>query len=638
MAERLRNTDIWGIDQSYKDGRDEWHQVSEETKQQLRKAMRTDGATKPADPGLKIVDQGQTIPLQNETELKLEDGTLLRVARQLPTDLPLGYHTLRDVRSEAETSLIVVPEKCFLEENFRIWGWALQLYSLRSRHSWGMGDFADLRAFSKFVVDDLGAGIIMTNPMNAAAPGTPQQASPYSPTSRIYRNLLYLRVHDVPGAREVAADFEVFEKQGAALNALPVIDRDAIYKLKSDALGRIWQSTREHVDLAAYEKQEGPQLDRFAAYCVLAERYGQNWREWPSQFRRPDSPASQQLLRDDSDRIRFYKWVQFSLEQQFAKVCTRPVLMQDLPIGVDPAGADAWAWQDIFAQNVSVGAPPDIFNTQGQDWGLQPFIPYKLRMANYEPFIKTVRANMRHSTGLRIDHVMGLFRLFWIPVGAEKRSGTYVRYRYEELLALLALESVRAGAFVVGEDLGTVEDGVREALAARGVLSYKVMWFEEEPPATYQTNALAAITTHDLPTVAGLWTGADLAEQQALGLKPNVEGTKESRENLKRIAGLTEESPIEDVVLHAYKALAKAPSVVIIAALEDALKLEKRPNLPGTLPDKRANWSMPLPESLDELQHDPYMRKLAEVIRTTRATGEPAENASIAGASNMNKK
>ena len=214
--------------------------------------------------------------------------------------------------------------------------------------------------------------------------------------------------------------------------------------------------------------------------------------------------------------------------------------------------------------------------------------------------------------------MIGLFRLFWIPTGAEKQSGTYVRYRHDELLAILALESVRARAFVVGEDLGTVEEGVREALAGRGVLSYKVMWFEKDPPETYPYGALAAITTHDLPTIAGLWTGADLREQQQMGLEPNVEGTKESRESLKRIARVNEDTPLTDVIIRAHEALAKAPSAVVIAGMEDALAVEQRPNLPGTLCDRRANWSMPLPKSLEEIQKDSFVDRFAAAIKAAR--------------------
>lgn len=582
--------------------------------------MGTEGKTRPADPGLTVINRGEPLPLEREAELTLEDGTVVRVKNDLPPDLPLGYHSLRPLRSRSTpVRLIVAPAKCFLRENFRTWGWALQLYSLRSAASWGMGDFSDLREFCRWSTSEHGAGVVMTNPLNAAAPGVPQQASPYSPTSRIYRNPLYLRVTEVEGAREHLANLEDFERRGEALNREPLIDRDRIYRLKMEALNALWPHVRERTEFHDYEQQEGEQLKLFATYCALAEKHGANWREWPDEYRRPSETAVSAFSDEQADRIRFHQWIQYRLDRQLAAACTRPVIMQDLPIGVDPAGADAWAWQEIFAQGASVGAPPDRFNTQGQDWGLQPFVPHKLRAAHYEPFVKILRAAMRHSTGLRIDHVMGLFRLYWIPCGAEKRHGTYVRYQADEMLAILALESVRAGAFVVGEDLGTVEEGVREALGDRGVLSYKVMWFEKEAPEKYSQQALAAITTHDLPTIAGLWTGADLREQQERGLQPNVEGTRESRAELKRLTASDEDTPLTDVILRAHEALAKAPSAVIIAGMEDALAIERRPNLPGTLSDQRPNWSMPLPKLLEEIERDPIVDRMAKGIASARS-------------------
>ncbi len=624
---KLRQTDPWGIDQSYQDGREKWHDVSEETKQKLVKAMNTGGAAQPPEPNLKIITQGKNTPLDSSAELILEDNTVLKIVDQIPPDVSLGYHTLR-FRSGEETRLIVVPPRCFLPEEFHIWGWALQLYSLRSSKSWGIGDFADFRRFSNWAADKFGSEIVMTNPLDAAGPGIPQQASPYSPTSRIYRNLLFLRISEIDGTTEYASNLGQFNREGAALNQEPLIDRDRIYQLKFKALDAIWQKARQHVDFSQYEKQQGEPLERFAVYCVLAEKHGANWRKWPQEFSRPDSEAVKRVSAAEADRVRFHKWIQWLLEQQLSRACDRrPVLMQDLPIGVDPSGADAWALQDLFAQGVSVGAPPDIFNTQGQDWGLQPFIPYKLRNAGYEPFVRIIRANMSHSAALRIDHVMGLFRLFWIPEGAERVNGTYVHYRPEEMLAILALESARAKAFVVGEDLGTVEEGVREAMADRGVLSYKVMWFEKDHPRTYIPNALAAVTTHDLPTVAGLWSGADLKEQQERNLNPNVKGIEESRESLRQLTKAEENTPISEIVLNAYEALAEAPSAVVIVAMEDALLMEKRPNLPGTLSEQRPNWAMPLAKSLEQIEEDPFIQKLAgriNKVRSENLSGQPA--------------
>ncbi|HVW37287.1 MAG TPA: 4-alpha-glucanotransferase, partial [Pirellulales bacterium] len=228
---------------------------------------------------------------------------------------------------------------------------------------------------------------------------------------------------------------------------------------------------------------------------------------------------------------------QWLLDEQLARAASELPFVQDLPIGIDPGGADAWVWQDVLASGCSVGAPPDMLNTQGQDWGLPPFIPHKLRSAGYRPFIETIRATLRHSAGLRIDHVMGLFRLYWIPQGFGADRGAFVRYQADELLAIVALESQRAGAFVVGEDLGTVEPGVREAMTEHGMLSYRVLWMEDEPPEEYPELAMVAVTTHDLPTIAGILSGSDLAAQRSLGLAPNEAAMRRLREKLDEFAG-----------------------------------------------------------------------------------------------------
>jgi 4-alpha-glucanotransferase len=279
------------------------------------------------------------------------------------------------------------------------------------------------------------------------------------------------------------------------------------------------------------------------------------------------------------------------LDEQLASTASLPVV-HDLAVGFDPGGADAWAWQDLLALDARIGAPPDDFNPGGQDWGLPPFVPWKLRAARYEPFIQTLRACFRHAGGLRIDHVMGLFRLFWLP--ADGGAGGYVRYRADELLDLVALESHRAGAFVVGEDLGTVEDSVRAELHARGVLSYRLKWFESGPPSTYPRHALAAVTTHDLPTIAGVYTGAD---QQADELRDRV------------APGDT----VDGAVVQTYRDLAAAPSQLLIATLEDAFAVTERPNQPGTVTD--TNWSLALPEPIETLEDSPLAIDIAEALR-----------------------
>jgi 4-alpha-glucanotransferase len=297
-------------------------------------------------------------------------------------------------------------------------------------------------------------------------------------------------------------------------------------------------------------------------------------------------------------------------------------IVQDLAIGCDPAGADAWLWQDAFALGMRVGAPPDEFNTLGQDWGLPPFDPWRLRAAAYEPFIQTLRAGFRHGGGLRADHVMGWFRLFWIPEGAGPGEGTYVNYPHRELFDIVALESHRARAYVVGEDLGTIEDWMRAELAERDVLSYRLLWFEPGPPSTYPERALAAVTTHDLPTVAGMWSGADLEEQQELGLEPNVEGTNAIHHRLQEWLGLADEAPVDDVIVGAYRLLGQAPSWLVTGTLEDALAVEQRTNVPGTT-DERPNWRLALPEYVEELVEDPLVLQVADALRENRSGTSP---------------
>src|SRR5690242_6109819 len=251
-----KTTDSWGIDPGYEDANGKWRHVAPEIKRQLKAAMGTEGKTRPADAGLQILNQGETLPLDREAEVTLEDGTVLRAAKELPPDLPIGYHTLRALRSRGERKrLIVAPPKCFFRENFRTWGWALQLYSLRSTGSWGIGDFADLRSFCRWTANEHGAGIIMTNPLNAAAPGIPQQASPYSPTSRIYRNPLYLRIEEIDGAREYLSNLEDLARRGEDLNGQSLINRDPIYELKLDALTALWPYVRDRVDFESYVQQ-----------------------------------------------------------------------------------------------------------------------------------------------------------------------------------------------------------------------------------------------------------------------------------------------------------------------------------------------------------------------------------------------
>ena len=561
--------------------------------------------------------QGAPFPaIAGPAELRLEDGTSLGVDRGWPPDLPLGYHEILPLDGGRPTRLIVAPSRCHMPEGLRTWGWAVQLYALRSRESWGMGDLGDLGRLAEWSVRTVGAGAIVLNPLHAALPLVPQEPSPYFPSSRRYRNPLYLRVEDVPGAAEAGLPVGRLAAEGRALNAERRIDRDAVLRLKMSALGDLWARTSPGPGgFARYRAQQGRGLEEFAIFCTLAEHHGSGWRRWPTEHRHPESPAVARFASEHVERVAFHAWLQWLLDEQLDRAGRVLRLVTDLAIGFDGEGADAWAWQDLLAHGVTVGAPPDDFALDGQDWGLPPFVPHRLRSAGYRPFIETVRAGLRHAGGMRIDHVMGLFRLYWVPGGATPRDGAYVRYPTNDLLAILALESERAGALVIGEDLGTVEPGVRERLLAERILSTRVVWFESTAPATYPRLSLAAVTTHDLPTVRGLWTGSDLREQAAVGVRSNVEGTEALRTQLRTLTGLADDASFDDVALAIHRRLAEAPSVLIAATLDDALGVAERPNLPGTKADRRPNWALALPEVLEQIETDPRVRAVGEALR-----------------------
>ena len=613
-----RQTNSWGIDLNYEDAFGKWHDATEETVQAVLHAMGADDAAaeSPKDDPVQVVRQGEARALPKPASITLENGGTVEAARTLPAGLPAGYHFLQFADRGKPQRLIVTPGQCFLPNNLRTWGWAVQLYAARSRASWGIGDFGDLESLAQWSAGKLGSGMMLLNPLSAACPIEPQQTSPYYPSSRRFFNPLWIRVEWIPGAREHGgAGIEKAANAGHELNRTRLIDRDQVFDLKMQAFELLWEHFAGDGAFTGFCREHGADLDRYATFCALAEHHNSGWHSWPRELQHPGTAEVARFAAANSRRVEFHKWLQWLFDRQLARCAGHLSIMQDLPIGVDPDGADAWAWQDIFAKGAAVGAPPDEFNTQGQNWGLPPFVPHKLRAAGYEPFIQTIRAAFRNGGGLRIDHVMGLFRLFWIPQGMAAKHGTYVRYNADEMLSIVALESARAKAYVVGEDLGTVEKEAREKLASYNVMSYRLLWFEKEAPSTYPQEALAAITTHDLPTVTGLWTGSDLARQHELELNPNEESTTEIHERLTRVARLTPETPIEDVIARSYQVLAQAPCRILTAALDDAAAVAERPNVPATMSDKNPNWSIALPAPIEDLMKEKLPAQIAAALR-----------------------
>jgi 4-alpha-glucanotransferase len=616
------STDRFGITDRYHDAQGKEHVTTDETRAALKAAM---GVTADADDGtpgtrdddVRVLAPGGDRSLSSPVEILLEDGSSRAAEHELPNvdDLPLGYHRMR-ARDGRETQLIVAPAACHLPDDLRTWGWAAQLYAARSRASWGMGDLADLARLGRWT-RGLGAGVLMVNPLSAPTPVPLVEPSPYYPSSRRFRNPLYLRVEDVPGFAALGADGERLANAGRALDHDRRIDRDAVFRLKMEALQKLFDASggARTDSLEAYWRAQGAALTDFATYCALAERHGKDWRRWPADVRRPDAPGTRAFREANDARVRFHAWLQSLIDAQLATAAKEIAIVNDLPIGIDVAGADAWCWQELMADGVSVGAPPDEFSASGQDWGLTPFVPHRLRAAGYRPFIETIRAQLAHAGGLRIDHVMGLFRLFWIPRagGQGAKGGAYVRTRADELLAICAVESVRAKAFIVGEDLGTVEEGVRERLAAQKMLSYRLLYFEPGAPKTFPELALSSVTTHDLATIAGLWSGSDVADQKRIGVAPNEAGMKSLRDKLAKLDGLDEDAPVEEVIVKTHAALAEAPSRVLLATLDDALAVPERPNMPGTVAEW-PNWSLALPKTLEEIETADLPKKVAAAL------------------------
>lgn len=493
----------------------------------------------------------------------------------------------------------------------RTWGWMAQLYGVRSAASWGHGDFADLARLAADSAAD-GAGFVLVNPLHAVRPGLPQEPSPYFPASRRFLNPLYLAVEELPEVALLDADTRqevlALGTEARVLNDASLIDRDAIYRAKDRALRLLFAVRRRGLD--DYRAQQGKPLEDFATWCALAARYDGPYQQWPADVRHPHAPGVDSARRELHDDVTYHAWLQWLCAEQLAEAQRHardaglPVgLLLDLAVGVDPGGADAWAQQDDLARGFTIGAPPDVFNTEGQDWRLPPWLPHRAPA----PFRDLVRATVAHAGGLRVDHAMGLFRLWWVPEGGSPADGTYVRYPAEHLLTILAEECAAAGAVAVAEDLGTVEPGVSETLRARGLLTSAVLWFD---PAAFVTQAFASVTTHDLPTALGFWTDD----------RPEIADADRAR--IRRLLGDAGDDP-EDLVVAMHSYVAALPPLLAAVALGDAVGDPRQPNLPGR-DDTYPSWKLPLPVRLDDLASHDLLRRVVTAVRTARSRGRAA--------------
>lgn len=642
---------------------------------------------------LSVNDAGPCVPLRAPRgsraalALYLEDGTAhrwdLSVEEspqhvRLPVPLPAGYHDLEAVvtlpdgsERRAAGRVIVTPDRAWLppvlEQGGRAAGLAISLYGVRSSRNWGAGDFTDLAAIVEWAAHELGAGFIALNPLHAIHNRQPYNTSPYLPLSVFHRNFLYLDVEAVedlllcPAARALVAS-PAFQAELAALRAAEFVEYERVARLKKGVLKLLfrrfwreeWQRDTERARrFRRWMAAQGELLDQFAVFCALDETLHRRdrsvwvWTQWEPAFQNPDSAEVRRFAHEHFRLVLFYKYVQWQIDLQLEKVqrlalrLGMPVgLYHDLALATDRCGADLWAHRRFFIKGCRVGSPPDDFAPGGQDWSFPPPNSEAHREDGYRLFTETIRRNARHGGALRIDHVMRLWRLFWIPDGMPPSAGTYVNERWEDLVRILALESVRGRFLVVGEDLGTVPDGLREAMERFGMLSYRLFYFEKGPDglprpcAEYPRTALVSSTTHDLPTLAGFWAGRDIEVRREAGILNDHAQYEQQRrqrteEKLRMIEALVRDGflpadfPREAALwseltgeLHnaIIGYLMMTPAMLMLLNQEDLTKETEQQNLPGTTWEY-PNWRRKMLYTAEELRTSPKVRDFARMMR-----------------------
>ena len=606
------------------------------------------------------------------------DGALVGEATYaLPEGLPLGYHRLRawSAGQEAVATLIVTPSWLGLPERVsdrRNWGVATQLYSVTSKQSWGTGDLVDLADLAGWAAGTHRAGFVLVNPLHAAEPVAPMEPSPYLPTSRRFANPLYLRPERIAEYADLSASDRatVDRLRSVLLTSLAGqdrIDRDASWTAKLAALRLIHAVPRtagRDLAYATFCRRQGAGLDDFATWCALSVVHGSDWHGWHPDLQRPTSPQVQSFRTEHADEVDLYRWMQWVLDEQLGAAQAAAVrsgaglgIVHDLAVGVHPRGADSWRLQDTFAQGVHVGAPPDAYNQNGQDWNQPPWRPDRLAATAYAPFRDMVATVLRSAGGLRVDHIIGLFRLWWIPEDLGPTEGTYVRYDHDALIGILALEAHRADAVVIGEDLGTVEPWVRDYLRERGILGTSILWFEFAfdtpgqpplPPERWREYCLASVTTHDLPPTAGYLAGDHVRLRHELGLLTRTLADELAADEAERTAWLHDlegrgalshsaaaaaeqaldpdvpAAPADDVeatVLALHRFLTWTPSKLLAVALTDLIGDRRTQNQPGTI-DEYPNWRVPLtgpdgrPMGLEQILTSERAARLAAVVNS----------------------
>jgi len=594
----------------------------------------------------------------------------LRVEAPFPHGLQPGVYRVKAQAghekwaSTSSTWWIVCPTTAYepqeLSEGRKIVGIGVALYGLRSSRNWGIGDFTDLRNFVEWAWNHLGVDAIGINPLHALFNREPYHTSPYLPSSRLFRNFIYLDVEAIPDFQDSRTAKELVTRPDIRRSIEDLRERERVAyeevaELKGDVLREVFRTflrnrgDRRWDEFAAYRQSEGSYLESYATFCALEEHFRstdqlcQSWRDWPEAYREPRSRAVAEFREHHEDEVLFHMYLQWQIEEQLAEVqrVARDKgmivgLYHDLALGSDRDGADFWALQRFYHAGFSAGAPPDAFSPHGQDWGFSPPNREAMREAGYEPFIKDLGANCKHGGALRIDHVMKLHRLFWIPRGSKPREGVYVKDYEADLLNALALVSQRNGTIIVGEDLGTVPFDLRVRLMAKRMYSYRLFYFERDdqgnqlPCHEYPADALVSVSTHDLPTLSGFWSGRDIDLRLAVGHvdKEGEQALREERTNhkakiIERLVqhghlpadrahrAWIETSPTEDLHAAVLHFLFRTPSKIALVNQEDLFLDDRQQNLPGTITE-HPNWVTKMRYKIEELRTNPEARRCAE--------------------------
>jgi 4-alpha-glucanotransferase len=598
----------------------------------------------------------------------------VRLAFDLPP-LPIGYHSLRlekhDGMPLGTSRLVVAPERCHqpeaIAEGARVWGPAIQLYTLRAERNWGMGDFTDLAGFVRAAAR-LGADVVGLNPLHALFPAEPAMSGPYSPSSRYFLNVLYIDPEAIPEFAEAAEARRLvaapeFQARLEALRAAPFVDYEGVAACKLETLRLVFSAfnskapAERRQDFERFIMNNAELLVPFALFHAMQDHFTAagtpgGWPAWPDAYRDPAGPAAQAFRAAEPEAVRFHCWLQWIAaaqlnfaEQQARDAGLRLGLYRDLAVGPNGGGAETWSGRDFYAEGATVGAPPDPLAPHGQDWGIPPYHPEALREQGYEPFIRLLRANMVEGGALRIDHVMMLYRLWWVPRGSRSEDGGYVHYALDDLMALVALESERQRCLIIGEDLGTVPQEVREAMREHGIYSYRVLFFERREngsfrrPEEYPRDSLVTVSTHDLPPFASFWSGSDIALSKRLGLYPepgHAEEERTAREQTRRalLDALALTGLLPDDLQHheppphatakltvaVQQYLARAPASVLMLQPEDWLGMDTPVNVPGTH-EVYPNWARKLTVAWPEFMTRGDVRQLAASVTALRRDG-----------------